>query len=724
MKNFKRILSVVLSLMFVLSVCVTGVVSAETTENTTPPSFDATKPYIKGSASSVKVGETVEVTFELGNNPGFWGMRQVFSYDKDLLSLVEGTTDATYGAFPKFEAGSKFSNSLISPISNEDLVFLFTSVFNKTSIETNKSNGTLFKVWFKVADDATSGTYDAINLKDYSSMNVISISGQPVEFTYQMPQIVVYEKDLLEEYFTIDTSDKIYTGEEIKPDITTELVEGVDYDVEYLNNIDAGIGTIVITGKGDYGGSITKEFKINPLEIVDADFDIDTTDKAFTNSAIKPSVVAKTGLVFGSDYVVSYENNVIVGEASITVTGIGNYSGIIEKKFTINVKELTEDDFSIVESMEYTGVEVTPSFSTVFSEEDYDAVVSDNIIPGTASVVITGKNNLSGTIVKTFEITTRTLTENDFDTTDVLSYTGEALTPEVSSSLLAEDYEIEYVDNVNIGLATVNITGKRYCVGTVSLTFEIVEKAIEESDFTFDLSDKTYTGKAITPSVTTSNLSETDYEVTYKDNIDVGTATVTVTGKGNCAGTIEKTFVINKASIKSTYFTIDTKSKYYTGKAIKPSVKAKIGKGNYTVTYSNNTKVGTATVKVTGKGNYKGTVSKNFKIVKPKVSKVTSLKAKSTAKKKLTVSWKKVSGVSGYKITYSLNKSFKKGSKYGTKTVYVKASAKSKVLTKLKSGKKYYVKVEAYKTYTQTGKKGTLKTYGSAVKIKNPAKVK
>lgn len=724
MKNFKRILSVVLSLMFVLSVCVTGVVSAETTENTTPPSFDATKPYIKGSASSVKVGETVEVTFELGNNPGFWGMRQVFSYDKDLLSLVEGTTDATYGAFPKFEAGSKFSNSLISPISNEDLVFLFTSVFNKTSIETNKSNGTLFKVWFKVADDATSGTYDAINLKDYSSMNVISISGQPVEFTYQMPQIVVYEKDLLEEYFTIDTSDKIYTGEEIKPDITTELVEGVDYDVEYLNNIDAGIGTIVITGKGDYGGSITKEFKINPLEIVDADFDIDTTDKAFTNSAIKPSVVAKTGLVFGSDYVVSYENNVIVGEASITVTGIGNYSGIIEKKFTINVKELTEDDFSIVESMGYTGVEVTPSFSTVFSEEDYDAVVSDNIIPGTASVVITGKNNLSGTIVKTFEITTRTLTENDFDTTDVLSYTGEALTPEVSSSLLAEDYEIEYVDNVNIGLATVNITGKRYCVGTVSLTFEIVEKAIEESDFTFDLSDKTYTGKAITPSVTTSNLSETDYEVTYKDNIDAGTATVTVTGKGNCAGTIEKTFVINKASIKSTYFTIDTKSKYYTGKAIKPSVKAKIGKGNYTVTYSNNTKVGTATVKVTGKGNYKGTVSKTFKIVKPKVSKVTSLKAKSTAKKKLTVSWKKVSGVSGYKITYSLNKSFKKGSKYGTKTVYVKASAKSKVLTKLKSGKKYYVKVEAYKTYTQTGKKGTLKTYGSAVKIKNPAKVK
>lgn len=97
-------------------------------------------------------------------------------------------------------------------------------------------------------------------------------------------------------------------------------------------------------------------------------------------------------------------------------------------------------------------------------------------------------------------------------------------------------------------------------------------------------------------------------------------------------------------------------------------------------------------------GNVKGdskTVNKdNNKKVNLKKVKLHKLKAK---KKGIKVSWKKVSGASGYQIQYSLNKKFKKGKKYKTKSVLVKkGKTTKKVLKKLKSKKTYYVRVRAY----------------------------
>lgn len=135
------------------------------------------------------------------------------------------------------------------------------------------------------------------------------------------------------------------------------------------------------------------------------------------------------------------------------------------------------------------------------------------------------------------------------------------------------------------------------------------------------------------------------------------------------------------------------KSKYvYSGKYIKPGVSvAGLKKGvDFKVTYSNNKNVGTATVKVTGIGNYKGTLKKTFKIV-PK--KVTLSKLTTPKKKVIKATWKKVSGT-GYEVLISKNKNFKSSTKYIVK------GAKKLSLTiskKLVSGKRYYVKVRAYK---------------------------
>ena len=157
----------------------------------------------------------------------------------------------------------------------------------------------------------------------------------------------------------------------------------------------------------------------------------------------------------------------------------------------------------------------------------------------------------------------------------------------------------------------------------------------------------------------------------------------------------------------------------YSGKAIKPSPTVKysgqtLKKGtDYTLTYSANTNVGTATVTVTGKGDYTGTKKLTFKI-NPKGTSVT--KATSPKKQQLKVTWKKqTTQTTGYQIQCSADKNFKKGNK--TVTVS-KNKTKSKTLTKLKSKKKYYVRIRAYKTVKGTKYYSGWKKYSKAIKVK------
>lgn len=116
---------------------------------------------------------------------------------------------------------------------------------------------------------------------------------------------------------------------------------------------------------------------------------------------------------------------------------------------------------------------------------------------------------------------------------------------------------------------------------------------------------------------------------------------------------------------------------------------------------------GKAVITITASGNaqYKSATKKVTITVVPKKQKITSLKV--SKKNILIVKWKKDKKATGYQIQYSTNKKFKK-----PKTVLVKKNTASAVIKKLKSGKKYYVKVRAYK------KSGKGKVYGSYSKAK------
>ena len=135
-----------------------------------------------------------------------------------------------------------------------------------------------------------------------------------------------------------------------------------------------------------------------------------------------------------------------------------------------------------------------------------------------------------------------------------------------------------------------------------------------------------YDGTAKKPKVTVKaagvTLDSSKYSVTYKNNVGVGTASAEICGKSPYFGCKVVNFQIKK---NSTVPTITVADQVYTGSALKPSVKVYIGtelmnSGTYSVTYSNNTKAGTASVTVTMIGNYTGKATKTFKIEKASLS--------------------------------------------------------------------------------------------------------
>ena len=136
-------------------------------------------------------------------------------------------------------------------------------------------------------------------------------------------------------------------------------------------------------------------------------------------------------------------------------------------------------------------------------------------------------------------------------------YDGTAKTPLVTSvSLFGEtleyetEYTITYKDNINAGTASINVCGVKPYGGCKVVKFDIAGIAVKPTIAAIDY--MTYTGLALIPEIEVYNgetlLASTDYSVEYKDNVNAGTATVTVTMKGNYSGSASKTFTIEKAT--------------------------------------------------------------------------------------------------------------------------------------------------------------------------------
>ena len=475
--------------------------------------------------------------------------------------------------------------------------------------------------------------------------------------------------------------DKDYTGSEITqtPVVTTPLgtvlTEGTDYTVAYSDNINPGTATVTFTGIGDYYGTQTATFQIESISLENATISGLVT-KTYTGSAITQALVVTydgTVLTEGTDYTVAYSDNINPGTATVTITGIGDYSG---------VKTAT---FQIIEK------------------------------PSVEKATITG-------------LTTKTYTGSAITQAPVVTYNGTVLTA-------GTDYTVGYSNNVNAGTATVTITGKGNYTGTKTATFEINKAA--QSITASAAASTIVVGKTTTVSATgakgtvsfaTSNPAIATVDSTGKVTAKaVGTATITATA----AATANYNVASKAVTIKILPAATKTfKAANVTGKGIKLTWAQVAGANGYII-YRNNKKIKTITSGSTktftdtaantngSKYTYKiyakastGTSTLYKSVIMYKLTRPSVKSLSNSAAKKITVKWAKNAKAKGYQIQYGLKSNFS-GAKTAKVTSY---KTVSKVIGSLTKGKTYYVRIRTYKTVSG-------KTYYSAWSASKKVKI-
>ena len=294
------------------------------------------------------------------------------------------------------------------------------------------------------------------------------------------------------------------------------------------------------------------------------------------------------------------------------------------------------------------------------------------------------------------------------------TYDGTAKCPEpilVNGTQLIKntDYTISYSSNVNVGQAKITITGIGQYTGSITKNFTIKKINISKYPVTLSSMSVNYTGKAVKPTATVGNLVRgKDYTISYNNNIETGTAWITINGIGNYSGSITKTFKITlpavtnidtSAATDSSITLKWTKTKGATGYAVYLVTNGKLVKKADVNTNSaviNSLSAGTNysfVVKAYRNSNNGKTYSSSYKKIKLSTAPTKVKFTISTTKKgKATISWKKVKGATKYAVFYKQNKS-DKWTKMTTTT------GNSYTLTGISGSKGGYVTVKAYKKF-------------------------
>lgn len=436
-----------------------------------------------------------------------------------------------------------------------------------------------------------------------------------------------------------------------------------------------GTGYVTVTASANGYDSVSKDVKIvvSKKSLNNGLLTLSETSYVYDGTYKKPAATVTFGgkvLQEGKDYTISYRNNLNVGVATVIATGMGDYTGYTSKNFTITKRAMTGGTVSVASSVSFTGSNITPSVTvkvagrTLTSGTDYTVSYSNNKNVGTSNVYVYGKGNYSGSLSAKFDIVPAKQQIQKLET----RYKGFFVDWAQKGS--ATGYDVEYSVNANMsGAVSKHLTANKPDTLTVSGL---------AGDKTYYVRVRSYT-----------NVNGKVYYGAWSDIKSIKTANNDIT--------------------KATVSGISTKA--FTGKAITQNVTVKVGNTvlkngtDYTVSYSNNKKVGKATVKITGKGKYGGVITKTFKI-NPAKQEIQKLTAKSKA---FFVDWAQKGSATGYEIQYATNSKFT-----GAKKVTITNNKTDKTtVSKLSANKKYYVRVRSYTTV------GGTKYYGAWSAVKN-----
>jgi uncharacterized protein YkwD len=322
-----------------------------------------------------------------------------------------------------------------------------------------------------------------------------------------------------------------YDGKEKKPEVVVTLngvtVANTYYDVAYSDNTNVGRATVTVTAKSGsnakYTGSASGTFDIKGTPIDKGTMTFTPTNKQYhyTGGEVKPEPVVKVGsttLEKDKDFKFTYKNNKQVGKtAEVIATGIGNYSGTLTDKFEIIAGSLSDAKVTCSpETFVYNGMMQIP--------QAYQVTI------GTGTDAVTLKAG-----------------------------TDYAITSYPTTAVDAGTYEVKIT-----GLGSFKGTGTTPATLTATYTIlpkDVAEQQLEGAITVSPLSDVNYTGNPYVPAVvvTDNNLNGytlvegKDYVRTDSNNLDPGSATVTLEFKGNYSGTYKLNYNIKplKTSLSS-----------------------------------------------------------------------------------------------------------------------------------------------------------------------------
>ncbi|MCC8068082.1 MAG: Ig-like domain-containing protein, partial [Clostridiales bacterium] len=412
------------------------------------------------------------------------------------------------------------------------------------------------------------------------------------------------------------------------------------------------------------------------ISIADMNIELSASSFTYTGSAIEPAVTVKNAsselLTEDADYTVVYSGNINVGTATAMITGIGNYTDTMELSFTITKADQTVTAGAVSSSIkvgETSTITVSGIGTITYSSAD------SSVATVSSSGVVTGKKAGSA------NITVRAAGDENHNagsTTVKITVTAVSSTDGSSTSGTGTS------GSSTSGNSTSGTTGGTSTSGSGSADSSGSSISSGSSGSTSGTTGGTASGSSSTVKLAFG-------EITSLKNTSKGITIrwYKITGASG--------YIIYRETASGSRKKIATITSGSTVKYTDTQVKNKNGK---TYTYMVVPYSGSST------GGY-------FEETIVRLTGTTISSVKNTASKKATVKWKKKTKVTGYQIQYSTSKTFKSGKK----TVKVAGAKKaSKVLSKLKKGKTYYVRIRTYK-------KVNGKTYYSAWSSKKKVKV-
>ena len=366
----------------------------------------------------------------------------------------------------------------------------------------------------------------------------------------------------------------VYNGEEQEPGVRVSLQKKVkgkdgkmvtqtttlreyddyykdgDYKVSYLKNVDAGTATVVITGVGGYTGTVKKTFKITQADLAaeGTEAKIGVADSIpFAKNGAKPAIVVTAKLANGNtvtlkegkDFTVTYANNKAVSEGKnltekklplITVKGKGNFKGSVKQTFTITNKNLAD-----------TVNPITVTVADVPANKNKGKFVSKPVVTDADGVKLKEKTDymLTYSLVTeggAVELDTKTGIVNEPGSTVRITITGVG-NYQGEGSVLTADYRITEFDFTKV---TVKVVPK---------TLPYTTKPVTLTEEDLILTMKVGTGKQAVVEelklITDGDDTKDGYKIIgYKNNVNKGTAQVTLQGCGKYGGTKTVKFYI------------------------------------------------------------------------------------------------------------------------------------------------------------------------------------